>query len=252
MTEKITGIMGAMPEEIAGLLPLLVNREETVAGMRVYYTGLLNGRKVVIVFSRWGKTAAAATVSALILKFGITELIFTGVAGGIHKDLHIGDIVVATRLIQHDMDARPIMPRYEIPLLGKTFFECDHILVSRAQNAVSNLLENNHLHEVITNEELQRFNITQPKLHSGCVASGDQFFSADEDKLALTTALPDVLCVEMEGAAVAQLCYEYKIPFVIIRTISDAADNSSAIDFPEFIKSISSKYSQKITGIMLA
>lgn len=246
MKERIIGIMGAMPEEITGVARLLANKQEYTAGMRTYYTGTLNGINTVVVFSRWGKVAAAATVSTLIHEFNITHLIFTGVAGAIDNSLKIGDIIVAHRLIQHDMDARPIKKQYEIPLLGETWFDCDSNLAGLAAQAVSDMLENKHLHELIASDEFEQFGIKNPSLHIGDVASGDRFFANNEDKHQLAKELPSILCVEMEGAAVAQVCYEYSLPFVVIRTISDAANEQSAIDFPTFINSISSRYSAQV------
>jgi adenosylhomocysteine nucleosidase len=93
---------------------------------------------------------------------------------------------------------------------------------------------------------LKEFDISHPKLFLGDIDSGDKFFSKNEQKQHLISQLPNVLCVEMEGAAVAQVCYEYAIPFSIIRTISDAADDSAHIDFPSFINKISSKYAAEI------
>jgi len=243
MSKKTIGIMAAMPEEITGVIALLDNPQSITIGRRIYTTGTINGIDTVVVFSRWGKVAAAATVSALIHHFNITQLIFTGVAGAISGLLQIGDIVVANRLIQHDMDARPLMPQFEIPLLGKTYFEIDNSQLTIAQQAITPLLENGTLINLIGTDVLTSFKITQPKLHTGDIASGDKFFANNTDKENLLTLLPDVLCVEMEGAAVAQVCYEYDIPFTVIRTISDSADNNSHIDFPAFIKEVSSKYS---------
>src|SRR6187402_1354471 len=117
---KRIGILGAMPEEIDGIVSLLKDKSEVIKGMRTYYSGTINDVEVVVVFSRWGKVASATTVTHLIIEFGITQLFFTGVAGAIHPSLNIGDIVIASSLIQHDLDARPIMDRFEIPLLGKT------------------------------------------------------------------------------------------------------------------------------------
>lgn len=108
------------------------------------------------------------------------------------------------------------------------------------------MFENKSLHAVIKTEDLIQFAISQPKLVVGDIASGDQFFSSNLQKQILSTQLPEVLCVEMEGAAVAQVCYEYEIPFCIIRTISDVADDNSHIDFPAFIQKISSKYAAEI------
>ncbi len=246
MSERTIGIMGAMPEEINEVVHLLSGMQECTMGMRTYYTGKLHGISTVVVFSRWGKTAAAATVSTLILEFKITELIFTGVAGAINPSLRIGDIVIAKRLIQHDMDARPLMPRYEIPLLNITYFETHKTQLDIAVNAVNDMVENKHLHALIDSTELNHFGIEHPRLLIGDIASGDKFFSNGDDKGSLSEQLPAILCVEMEGAAVAQVCYEYNTPFTIIRTISDTADEKSEIDFPSFIHCISSKYSVQI------
>ncbi len=149
MTERIIGIMGAMPEEIDAVVKLLSNIQQSSYAGRVYYTGTVNDIKTVVVISGWGKVAAAATVSTLILKFQITELIFTGVAGALNAELQIGDIVIGNRLLQHDMDARPFIPQYEIPLLKKTFFECAALQLSVAKKAVQNVLENKNLHQLI-------------------------------------------------------------------------------------------------------
>jgi adenosylhomocysteine nucleosidase len=246
MKNRVIGIMGAMPEEIEGVVALLSNCVETTMGQRTYFSGQINGIEAVVVFSRWGKVAAATTVTTLIQQFNIRELLFTGVAGAISPELKIGDIVLGKRLIQHDMDARPLMAQYEIPLLSKTYLESDETHLAIASKAINAVIENRSLHAVIGEQELLEFNISQPNLFIGDIASGDQFFSKNEQKENLKAQLPNVLCVEMEGAAVAQVCYEYKIPFSIIRTISDAADDSAHIDFPSFIKKISSKYAAEI------
>lgn len=236
--------MGAMPEEIQGVIDLLEDRTQASMGMRTYYSGYINGVKAVVVFSRWGKVAAAATVATLVHVFKITELIFTGVAGALSRELQIGDVVIAGRLVQHDMDVRPLMPQYEIPLLQKTFFECEPAQLSVAKHAADALLQNNHLHTLFSQQELSAFNIVAPRAYIGDIASGDQFFAAETQKAALLKNLPGILCVEMEGAAVAQVCYENGIPFTIARTISDTADDCSPVDFPSFINTIAGKYSR--------
>ena len=252
MKERIIGIMGAMPEEIDSIRQLLSEERRVTMGMRTYSVGRLNGITAVVVFSRWGKVAASITVSTLILEFKVTELIFTGVAGAIDPQLRIGDIVVGRRLIQHDMDARPLMAQFEIPLLGKTFFECAEERIDIAVKAIGQLLEKNHLQTAIGSGGLDKFGISQPRLFVGDIASGDTFFSRTSDKDDLLAGLPSVLCVEMEGAAVAQVCYEYDIPYTIIRTISDTADERSHIDFPSFIKEVSSKYSLEIVKSIIS
>jgi adenosylhomocysteine nucleosidase len=246
MNERIVGIMGAMSEEIHGVINLLTEKQEFSFGMRTYYTGKINGIKAVVVFSRWGKVAAATTVSTLILKFNVTEIIFTGVAGAISNDLRIGDIVLGKRLIQHDLNGSPMVEEFEVPLLGVKFLEAQEEQLTIATNAVNNLLENKHLYKVVSETELEQFNITAPKLFIGDIASGDKFFAKQSEKENLLKRIPTVLCVEMEGAAVAQVCYEFDIPFTILRTISDTADEQSHIDFPAFIEKISNNYSIEI------
>lgn len=246
MIPRIIGIMGALPEEINGVVNLLENKEEHRLGKRLYYTGTINQQKVVVVYSRIGKVAAAATVSTLILKFNITELIFTGVAGGIASDLKIGDIVLGTELVQHDMDASPLFPQFEIPLIGQSHFKANADLLQISQTAISDLLDNSNLHQVIDEADLTQFKIHHPKLHLGLIASGDLFFKDQKQKNQLLENLPDTKCVEMEGAAVAQVCYEFGIPFVVIRTISDEADQHSTIDFMKFTEKISNIYSIEI------
>ncbi|MGV0965211.1 5'-methylthioadenosine/adenosylhomocysteine nucleosidase [Empedobacter falsenii] len=246
MSERIIGIMGAIPQEINGVVNLLTNKQEHKIGRRSYFTGELNNQKVVVVYSRVGKVAASATVTTLILEFKVSELIFTGVAGGIHTDVKIGDIVLGQSLIQHDMNAQPLFPAYEIPMLGKAYFEADSSQLEVATTAILEILEEQHLHNVISEKDLDKFNIHQPQLHVGLIGSGDLFFSTNSQKEKLQQNLPEMLCVEMEGAAVAQVCYEFDIPFIIIRTISDDADDHSTLDFNSFIEKISNVYSIEI------
>ena len=234
------GILGAMPEEINGIVSLLKNRREVIKGMRTYYIGTINDIEVVVVFSRWGKVASATTVTHLIVEFGVTELIFTGVAGAISRDLNVGDIVIADSLVQHDLDARPIMNQFEIPLLGKTVLYPSKDLLSMVVNSINELIKSDSLERLFSLNQRQAFSLFNQKVVVGQIASGDQFISNSIEKEKLLEMLPQVLCVEMEGAAVAQVCYEYKIPFVVIRTISDSANENSVVDFNEFITQIAS------------
>ncbi|HOY03913.1 MAG TPA: 5'-methylthioadenosine/adenosylhomocysteine nucleosidase [Saprospiraceae bacterium] len=238
------GIMGAMPEEIHHLTHHLKQRSVRDSGMRTYYQGKLSGIPTVIVFSRWGKVAAAATATNLILEYGVREIIFTGVAGALHSDLNIGDVVVGKNLYQHDMDATPLMPRYEIPLLGKQFFETPPARTEAALEAAGRFFKN--IKHYVSEAELAKFDIRAPKVVAGDIASGDTFVSAHAHKEHITSGLPGVYCVEMEGAAVAQVCYEFGIPCTIIRTISDAANESAEVDFPRFIETVASRYSEGI------
>ena len=121
----LIAIMSAMPEENAGLMGLLETTDRSEAGQRIYHRGLLFGHEVVLVCSRWGKVAAAATAAHLLARYPIDELIFTGVAGAVGPGLRVGDVVIGTELLQHDLDPRPLFSRYEIPLLGLTRLSAD-------------------------------------------------------------------------------------------------------------------------------
>ncbi|MDR6845498.1 5'-methylthioadenosine/adenosylhomocysteine nucleosidase [Flavobacterium granuli] len=248
---KRIGILGAMPEEINGIVSLLKDKTEVVKGMRTYYLGTINDFEVVVVFSRWGKVASATTVTHLIVEFGITELIFTGVAGAINSDLNIGDIVVANSLIQHDLDARPIMNRFEIPLLGKTILCPPKEMLDKAIQSVNELIRDESLIHLLSPKQREMFSMSKSKMVVGQVASGDHFFASSEDKENLLTILPEVLCVEMEGASVAQVCFEYNIPYVIIRTISDEANDNSVVDFKEFVFQVASRFGVEIIKKLL-
>lgn len=240
------GIMGAMPEEIEGILDLMSGVQKFSIGNRTYYQGEINGIACVLVFSRWGKVAASSTVSTLIHHFGINHILFTGVAGAISNTIEIGDIIIGKRFIQHDMDARPLMQQYEIPLIGKTFIESDEGMLLKLEKAVSQMVMDIKNKKLLSTEILEEFDMESPRIFVGDIASGDLFFSTLEMKNQLSTSLPTILCVEMEGAAVAQVCLEHAIPFCIIRTISDSADHEAHLDFPGFLKKVSGKFSTEI------
>lgn len=248
------GIMGAMPQEVDTILSHMSNTESFDIGSRTYHTGRMGNHDVVLVFSRWGKVASSITATTLISEFKIDQLIFTGVAGAASADLNIGDIVISSQLYQHDMDARPLMPRHEIPLTGITFFRADAALMRRAQSATRGLLAT--LSQKIPTEELEAFNITSPKCVLGTIATGDQFIGDVARTSALLADRPEIaaatVAVEMEGAAVAQVCSDHRVPFVVIRTISDKADHQSVIDFPRFIEKIARHYSEHIVTRMLS
>ena len=140
----LLGLMGAMPEEMDKIIDALTDKKVVERGSRLYYRGKLYGQEVVAVFSRWGKVAAATTATNLIVEFGVDRIVFTGVAGAISDDLNIGDVVIAQRLFQHDMDARPLMRRFEIPLTGKTSFEISGQNSGLMVQAVHNFLKNNN------------------------------------------------------------------------------------------------------------
>ncbi len=238
------GIMSAMREEISCLMGQIDLQERVVKGMRTYLKGHLWGKEVVLVFSRWGKVASATTATHLINNFNVSEILFTGVAGAVDSAIEIGDVVIGKDLYQHDMDASPLVAPYSIPLLNKSSFLTDQRRNSLLRAAVDRFLQEKETH--VDPEKLREFDITMPKGHEGAIASGDQFISDPEAIRRIRTGLPHVLCVEMEGAAVAQVCFEYKIPFNIIRTISDKANDNSHIDFPAFAAEVASPYARGI------
>lgn len=246
MQEQIIGIMGAIPQEVDGIIAILQDKTAVTLGNRTYYQGKLGKQKVVVVYSRIGKVAASATASALLLRFDVSEIIFIGVAGGIAPHIEVGDVVVARDLVQYDMDVSPLRPKYEIPLLNKTYFETHAMRSKEVLLHIENFLSSAVLSTKIAVEELNKFAIKQPKVYFGTIASGDQFFSTNQQKEDLQRALPQVLCVEMEGAAVAQICYEYNIPCSVIRTISDKANQEASFSFESFVQQISQVYGQEI------
>ena len=238
------GIMSAMREEIEALIQEISVRDRIVRGMRTYYVGQLWNKEVVLVFSRWGKVASATTATHLVTDFNVSEILFTGVAGAIVPDLNIGDVVIGDAMYQHDMDASPILPRFEVPLLGKKSFNTDAPRNQVLSSAVQSFIQSLDAH--FKTQELEFFGIENPKFLVGAMASGDQFISDKSQYTEIADNLQDVLCVEMEGAAVAQVCFEYKIPFNIIRTISDKADDNAHIDFPRFAAEVASRYARGI------
>lgn len=237
------GIMGAMTEEISQFCHHMSGTTSETRGMREYVSGRLRGKQVVVVFSRWGKVAAASTATTLVERHGVDFLVFSGVAGALDPALNIGDIVVADTLVQHDMDASalPGITKYDIPLLGVSRFKVNARYVAAARRAAEMYLAKD-LHGDVSDKELAEFGIGEPHVARGTIASGDQFIADDRTAQGLREKLPELKCVEMEGAAVAQVAYEHGIPCVVLRTISDKADHSAIVDFPQFVSKIASHF----------
>lgn len=237
-------IVGAMHEEIAALLAAMPDEApERVAG-REFWRGHLDGTPVVVVLSRIGKVAAATTATVLAERFGVRALLFTGVAGGLGTGVNVGDVVVADALLQHDMDASPLFPKHEVPMTGRARFDADAALADTlAQAAAAALADPGAL---VGAQAQAEFALQAPRVHRGLVVSGDRFVATAQESTALRLALPDALAVEMEGAALAQVCHDYGLPFAMVRTISDRADDSAHIDFPHFVGAVASHYSLAI------
>jgi adenosylhomocysteine nucleosidase len=236
-------ILSALAEEQAGVLDALVDRREVVHGGRSYWCGQLCGQPVVLALSRIGKVAAATTATALINHFGVRAMLFTGVAGGLAAGVRVGDVVVADGLLQHDMDASPLFARYEVPLLGRSVFVTDVALTQQLQRACALALDD----LVLAGR--------RPAVHTGLVVSGDRFVSGTAEAATLVDDLQRAghqpLAVEMEGAAVAQVCFDYGVPLALVRAVSDRADDDAHHDFPVFVREVASVYARAIVRIWL-
>ena len=235
------GIISALEEEQHGLVDAMQGATRLVHGMRTYSAGKIAGVDAVCVLSRIGKVAAATTAATLVEKFGVTHILFTGVAGSADASVRVGDIVVAEALLQYDMDASPLFPKFEVPLTGLSHFGTDQYLSNVVACAANRFLEDGFT-AVIDEAERRDFRLHKPRLHRGLIASGDQFISHAGHINTLAAALPGLLAVEMEGAAVAQVCFELGVPFAVIRTISDNANEDAAHDFMRFVKTVASRY----------
>ncbi len=243
----LTAILSALAEEQHGLLEQLQGaQKQTVAG-RDFWLGQLHGQPVALGLSRIGKVSATLTAAVLIGHFGASRIVFTGVAGGLAQGVKVGDVVVAHDFIQHDLDASPLFPRYEVPLYGRSRFACDPALTSLLGLAADRALATS------SHDALQL--LMGAQVHRGLIASGDRFVSSAAESSRLQADLQDAghtaLAVEMEGAAVAQICADYGVAFAAMRTISDRADDTAHIDFPTFVAAVASRYAQRIVNELL-
>lgn len=243
------GILAAIHDEVDGLIAAMQHDDARATvhriGMRDYHVGELHGQRCVLVLARMGKVAAAATTVTLIREFGVEEIVFTGLAGGIGAQTRVGDVVVADCTLQHDLDARPFFPRHEVPLLQRDAFPTDPVLTEALRTAVVDFLRDD-LATVVPAPVRARFGVDTPTMHIGMIASGDQFIGAPAAVAELRERLPALLAVEMEGAAVAQVCHEYGVRHAVMRTISDRADDTAHVDFAAFLSEVASHYSTAI------
>ena len=210
------GIIGAVEEEVETLLGLMEEKTETLRAGSRFIDGVLEGLPVTIVECGAGKVNAALCAQILCDCFGVTQLVNTGIAGSLCAELDIGDLVVSQDTMYHDVDAVAFgYPMGKVPGMDVTAFPADETLVGYAFGAAEAV---NPGHTRI-----------------GRVASGDQFVASREAKERIVE-LTKALCTEMEGTAIAQTAYRNGIPFVILRAISDKADDSTTMDYPTFEK----------------
>ena len=239
-----TAILSALSEEQSGLLVQLVQPQRVDHAGRTFWQGELHGKRVVLALSGIGKVAAATTAAALVERFGVARIVFTGVAGGVGEGVRVGDVVVAHDYVQHDMDVSPLFERWQVPGYAGVRLPCDGVLSAHLSNAVSDCLAGAGAGFYLHSDG------TPARLHQGLLASGDRFVTCAQVSRALREPLVaaghDVLAVEMEGAAVAQVCVDYGVPFAAVRTISDRADDAAHVDFPHFIATVASRYADCI------
>lgn len=214
---RTIGIIGAMDEEVEILKSLLdITETVTEAGM-TFYKGMLHNTEVVLARSGIGKVNAAVCAQLMITLFKIDYLINSGVAGTLQPNINQGDIVISTDAVQHDVDTTVFGdPLGAIPRLGVTFFEADKVLMNLAEKAAASL------------------NFEGVSIFRGRVASGDQFVAGGELKDRIWSNF-EPSAVEMEGASIAHVAYLNKVPYVIIRAISDKADGSADLSYEEFL-----------------
>ena len=214
VTEKI-GIIGAMDEEVASLKREVQTPTVTNMGGMEFCEGTLDGKNVVIVKCGVGKVNAGTCAQLLINVFGATSIINTGIAGSLNNDINIGDYVISTDAVQYDYDVSPLgFKRGEFYETGESSLPADESMRKRAVEAVKTCAP-------------------EVGVFEGRICTGDQFVSTAEQKNSITGEFGG-MCCEMEGGAIAQICCNNNVPFVIIRAISDKADGSANVDYTQF------------------
>lgn len=211
------GIIVAMQEELEEVLKIMSDIEEKKIYGISFVDGKIEKEKVVVVKSGVGKVNAARTTQILIDKLDVTKVINVGSAGALNPSLNIGDIVIANKLIQHDFDITAFNHKKGYITGVGDYIYCDENLINKLKKA-ENKLGN------------KAYNIK-----TGTIASGDIFCTEINMKNKIYSKF-NADCVEMEGAAIAQVCYLDKIPFIVIRSISDSPNGNNAIVFDEFVK----------------
>jgi adenosylhomocysteine nucleosidase len=224
------GIIGAMDEEVDLLRSKLENREDTILAGSEFYTGKIEGLDVVLLKSGIGKVNAALGTALLIEKFQPDLIINTGSAGGFNKDLNVGDVVISTEVRHHDVDVTIFGYEYgQVPRMP-AFYAPDEKLVSIAVNSAAKI------------EGIQ--------VAKGLIASGDSFMSDAERVEFIRSKMPELFAAEMEAAAIAQVAYQFNVPFVIIRSLSDIAGKDSNLSFDQFLVT-AAKNSAELILLML-
>ena len=225
------GIIAAMPEELVHLTQNLDKPQEVQVMGNTYYTGTIGKTEVVLVQSGIGKVMSAMSVAVLADHFQVEAIINTGSAGTLAEGIAVGDVVIADKLVYHDVDVTAFGYAYGQMAGQPLYFESDKNFITRIQENLSQVEQTWHL---------------------GLIATGDSFI-AGEDKIAsIKSHFPDVLAVEMEGAAIAQAAQALDLPFLVIRAMSDNANHEASISFDEFIIEAGRRSAQVLLAFLKA
>ncbi len=207
-------IMGAMPEEVAPILEKLGEYKTTEYANNKYYEATYKGVDLIIAYSKIGKVFSTLTAATMIQHFGADRLLFSGVAGAISETLKVGDLIVATKLTQHDLDITAFGHPFGYVPEGSVFVEADPKMIELSKEVAKEMGKS---------------------VQEGIIATGDQFVANEERKNWIADTFgADAL--EMEGGSVAVVCNALNIPFFILRAISDAADMDASFSFDEFLE----------------
>ncbi len=221
---KMIGVMGAMEVEVELIGDVMkIERIDTI-GMKTYKIGSVFDVPCVLAEAGVGKVASTQTAQTFIMGYGVELIIFTGVAGGINPVLEVGDIVISKEVVHHDFGQ--ILPDSFIPF-DTIGFPADSHLIRLALNAGEKV-------ELVPVIDEMKIEGRMPEVILGRIATGDQFISSEAKRLWIARVF-NADCVEMEGAAVAQVCSAYDVPFLIIRSLSDLANEDADIDFQTFV-----------------
>ena len=226
-------IMGAMPEEIAPILEKVGEYKTTTYAKNTYYEATYKGVELVIAYSKIGKVFSTLTATTMIEHFGAEKLLFSGVAGAVSPELRVGDLVVATKLAQHDLDITAFGHPFGFVPEGAVFVEADKEMIKISKSVASSMGKDGK---------------------EGMIATGDQFVADEKRKNWIgDTFKADAL--EMEGASVAVVCDALNVPFFILRSISDAADMDASFSFDEFLETsavLSAEFVMKMLDEIIA
>lgn len=225
------GIIGAMEEEVALLKTKMVDGKEWTQANATFISGKIAEHQVVLVQSGIGKVNAAIAATLLIAQYGADVLINTGSAGGIGQGLAVGDVVISSQLAYHDVDATVF--NYEIGQVPQmpARYSADKAMIEQTTKAAKSV----GLHPV-----------------NGLIVTSDSFVAGKKETEQILSHFPDALAAEMEGAAIAQVGYQFKKPFVIVRTMSDVADEEAGISFDEFIIEAGKKSASMVLELIAA